>query len=198
MTATGSVSSARPAAVSTPRSAKRPYPPVRQVIERDAARKEHQEAEEQVVGRDRHDDRQDAELIDQEGVDAAEQRPEQGREREPDGPIAAAERADRERNQILDDRGRDREGDVDPAGDQHDQQPDPEDDVDGTAVGEVEDVGQREERTGGEAQGPPPWPGSPGGASVPSLRSGACNGGSHWSDLRATMGFSVAPPQPSG
>ena len=54
--------------------------------------------------------------------------------------------------QILHDRGGDREGDVDAAGNQHHQQADGEDDVDRARVQEVEGVAQREEAVGREGK----------------------------------------------
>ena len=67
---------------------------------------------------------------------------------EPDNPIAAADPAEESDCEILHDRSRDGEGNVDTAGDQHHQQADREDDIDRTCVEQVEGVAEREEAVG--------------------------------------------------
>ena len=67
-------------------------------------------------------------------------------------PAAAAHPAEQDGRDILHDGRRDREGDVDTAGDQHDEQADGEDDVDGTGVEQIERVAEREEAVGDDRQ----------------------------------------------
>ena len=105
-------------------------PPVRQIVDRHAAGEEHQQAEKDVEGRDRDDDRDDPEIVDQGGVDRSRAQCRRSpRKMRPMNqsppPIGARASA----TTILHDRGGDGEGDVDAAGDQHHQQPDGEDQI---------------------------------------------------------------------
>ena len=127
-------------------------PPFGQIVDRHAMREEHQQAEEDVEGRDGDDDRDDAEIIDQGGVDGAERYAGDRREGEPDQPAAAADFRQRQRHHILHDRRRHGERDVDPARDQHHQQPDRENQVDRAGVEQVEEIGDGEEFVAGQRQ----------------------------------------------
>ena len=113
---------------------------------------EHQQAEEQVEGRDGDDDRDDPEVVDQRRVQRSQADADEAGQDEAGGPVAAAHlHQDRDR-EILDDGGRDRERDIDPAGDQDDEQAGREDDVDGGVVQQVEQVDEGQERVGGQRE----------------------------------------------
>ena len=127
-------------------------PPVGQVVDRPPMREEHQQAEEDVERGDGDDDRNDAEIVDQAGVDSAEHEAEGHRQHEADGPVAAAELHHGDGNEVLGDRGGHGERDVDAAGHQHDQQAHRQDDVEGADIEQVEEVGERQEGVGGEAE----------------------------------------------
>ena len=128
-------------------------PPVREVVDRDPAREEHEEAEEHVEGGDGHHDRDDPEVVDEGRVERAEEEAEGHRERDAGYPAPAAKGHDRERREVLDHRRADRERDVDAARDEHDQESRREDEVDGADVEEVEEVDEGEEGVGGKAEG---------------------------------------------
>ena len=66
-------------------------PPFGQIVDRHAMREEHQQAEEDVERRDRDDDRDDAEIVDQGGIDGAERYACDGCDGEPAQPAAAAD-----------------------------------------------------------------------------------------------------------
>lgn len=88
--------------------------PVGQIVDRHALGEEHQQAEIDVEGRDRRDDRDDPEAVDQEGVDHAEHDADSGRDQEAGYPSTPADPLERKSSDILHDRGGDGEGDVDP------------------------------------------------------------------------------------
>ena len=127
-------------------------PPVGQIVDRFSGRREHQEAEERVEGRDGDDDRDDPETGDQGCVDAAEGDSEGSREQEAENPIASADRVQRQRGEVLRDRRADGERNVDAAGDQDHHQSDRPNDVDGVVVQQRREISGAEEDRRGEAQ----------------------------------------------
>ena len=125
-------------------------PPFGQIVDRHAMREEHQQAEEDVERRDGDDDGDDAEIVDQGGIDGAERDAGDRREGEPDEPVAASDFRQRQRHHILHHRRRDGERDVDASRDQHHQQPDREDQVGRAGVEQVEEIGDGEEFVAGQ------------------------------------------------
>ncbi|MNT02309.1 hypothetical protein D3C72_1368020 [compost metagenome] len=126
--------------------------PLRQVVDRHALGEEHQQPEEDVEGGNGRDDGNDVEPPDEEGVDEAETEADGPGNHETLRPVAAAERIERQHRHILDDGGRDREGDVDTTRDQHHEQADREDDIDRRDIQHIEGIGDGEEPVGREGQ----------------------------------------------
>ena len=127
-------------------------PPVRQIVDRFAGCREHQEAKQRVEGGDGGDDRDDPETGDQGGVDAANGYSESSREQQAEDPIASADCVQGERCEVLRDRGRDGEGDIDAASDQDNQQSDGPNDVDRVVVHQRRKISGAEEGRRGEAE----------------------------------------------
>ena len=153
MIATGSVSSAQlPLACWNSNKHCAMRPPFGQIVDRHAMREEHQQAEEDVERRDGDDDRDDAEIVDQGGIDGAERYAGDRCQGEPDQPAAAADFRQRQRHHILYNRRRHGERDVDPARDQHHEQPHRENQVGRAGVEQVEEIGDGEEVVAGQRQ----------------------------------------------
>ena len=128
-------------------------PPVGQVVDRLAAGHPHQQREVDAHGGDGDDDRGDAQIVDQRRVQAAERqaRP-AGRARCRQRRRQAPGRGDIGRD-VLRDRGRRRERDVDPAGDQHDEHAQRQDGRHRIALDQVDEVGEGQEVGAGQPSG---------------------------------------------